>query len=836
MSRRYGWLALMPWLALAANHSIYGGSATTTSAENPKRERPVRTDLYGDPLPEGAVSRLGTVRFRHSSFPSAVAFSPDGKVIASGGTTPAGVCLWEAASGRPLHRVRDPQDGRSLAFSPDSRQLVVAPDLSLIGVATGQVVRRFAVPAGSYSCVAYSPDGKLVAAGGNAAVVVLDALRGNQLRRLQGHAGAVRTLAFAPDGKLLVTGGDDQTVRLWDVSTGQELQQLQGHAQPVLSVAFSRGGKVIASAAGDSVIRLWDARTGKALHQLRGHQGPVQSVAFSPDANQLASGSDDTTIRLWEVATGKELRRQPAHPFAVVSVAFSPDGKTLASAGLADHAVRLWDTATGEQHHPAAGHTGRVEAVTFSPDGQALVSLGRDCKLLVWDLETGSVRRRLPGGLTHGQVWNAVARSPDGKLLAQAERIAPRTSVEPLIRLWDTTTGKPVRPPARHGDWVRSLAFSPDGKLLASAGSDRLICVFDAGTGRALHLLNEPNADVYAITFAPDGKALASGGDHTVRLWDVATGKVLRHWDSPQVSFTLLFAPGGKLLAASDRQTILVWDVATGKELRRFGGQGTNRAMAFSPSGRILAADEESGSTVANGGANGIRFWELASGKEIRRLAGDQGKVWSLAFAPDSATVASGGADSTILVWALGGRGRSGRLPRAPLSARELEGLWTDLAGEASKAYRAVWALAAARDQALPLLKERVRLLRPADPARVLRLVADLDSDRFAVREEAARELDCLGEAAAPALRRALRQKPSLEVSRRIEGLLAKLEWLQSPELARGVRAVEVLEQVGTPAAVEVLAALAKGAPEFRLTQEAKASLERLAKRGAASP
>jgi hypothetical protein len=169
------------------------------------------------------------------------------------------------------------------------------------------------------------------------------------------------------------------------------------------------------------------------------------------------------------------------------------------------------------------------------------------------------------------------------------------------------------------------------------------------------------------------------------------------------------------------------------------------------------------------------------------------------------------------------------------LSAKEVESLWKDLAGAAPKAYEAVWTLAAAPDQALPLLRGRLHPVPSVDGPHLTKLVADLDSDRFAVREDAARTLEKLGELAAPALTGALKAKPSPELRRRCELLLAKLESPPPPDILRGIRALEVLEQIGTSEALDVLKKLAKGAPEARLTREAKASLERLAQRLAAA-
>jgi hypothetical protein len=338
---------------------------------------------------------------------------------------------------------------------------------------------------------------------------------------------------------------------------------------------------------------------------------------------------------------------------------------------------------------------------------------------------------------------------------------------------------------------------------------------------------------VIGIAFSPDGRRLLTAGqDGAVRQWQSATGTALSHFSVghalPGGSAT--FSLDGTMVATEghDRAARL-WDLRSGKQQAAFTlPMGSSRCLALSPDSRFLASCYK-----------GIRVWEVASGKEIRRFdVPFPDAVHSVAFSLDSRTLFTGMEDSTVLVWDLVPPATAFGLPQRGSDTRELEGLRHALAGEdGAKVYAAVCALVAVPRQAVPFLQARLQPVSPVEPRRLERLIAELDSDVFRIRQEATAALDQLGVLAEGALRRALGGKPSLETRQRVEQLLSRpVGPIASPTRLRSLRAIQVLERIGSQEARQVLAALAGGVPEARETREAKASLDRLAQRPVAKP
>ena len=826
-------------------------SSEAKSAEKAKpaaKKEQTHTDRYGDPLPPGALARLGTVRLRAGLYVRLLACLPDRKTFLSVATEDdrMAVCTWKLSTGEPLRRYENPTRViRAVALSPDKATLAVGGrDLGetefrvrFWDVANGKPAGELK-DVGQTWALAYTPDGKCLATAGQDQTLRLwDLAAGTERRRFGENKERWMNLAFSSDGKILASvNAPGDRIQLWDTATGAALRAFKATPGYDRMLAFSPDGKILAVGnPEDKIIRLWDVHSGEKVREIEGKLATF-ALAFSPDGKILATGDarqegktlTSSVIHLWDVSSGRELRQFRGHLFGTNQLAFSPDGKRLLSSG-GGGPIHVWDVATGEEALPFAEHTSYVNSVAHSPDGRLVATGGLDGMIRLWEPLSDKPAHQLPDG-HHQRVWQ-VAFAPDGQTLLSYGN-------DGSIRFWDVAAGRETRklqiwtderPPG-------SFALSPDGRTLAVWRKNGAVALLDAATGEERRLLKGSAEQGGTICFSPDGRLLAvlslarNADTGLVQLWDAASGRELHKWTVARPA-RITFSPDGRTLAMGgtdyflpagvSERTFHAWDTATGQD-QPFRATQPARvfSVTFSPDGRMLAWGD---------GAGYVTLWDVAAGQVRRRMRGQHSYIQSLSFSPDGKTLASASADTTVLVWDV--TGRSPSAPAGRPSAERLQHLWDDLASkDAGKAFDAIGLLSTSAQQAVLLLKAKLRPApAPAEPKQVARLIADLDSEQFDARQKAADELRRLGERAEPGLRAALKDQLPLETRKRIEELLEAVRAsAASPENLRNLRAVEVLEHIGTPEARDVLRSLANGAPEARLTRDAKASLQRL--------
>jgi eukaryotic-like serine/threonine-protein kinase len=615
------------------------------------------------------LCRVEPLVLRDKTEVNAVAFSPDGERLASAGGDGT-VKIWNSRTGDVVQTFNAHVDAvASVVFHPDGKHLASRGADRKVKVwdltATGQAVfsepcdalRKF----GTAYTVAFSTDGRQLAAGTEGVVKVWDWKNRQLLHSLPGDRVHAIPVAFSGDGRL-ATGAFREGVKLWDLETGILLRTVPAHREPVSAVAFSPDGEWLASASFDRTVKLSNSKTGEILHSLDLHTGNVECVAFSPDGRRLASGGEDKTVRVWDATTGREVLGLRGHTDRCGCVAFSPDGRRLASAS-GDGTIRLWDATPlrGDERQETltfTEHTHEIRSVAFSPDGRRIASAGSDGIVKVWDARTGGVSARFSRHRDFsGQrvVIFCVAWHPKGHLIASAGLEA--------VRVWDARTEREVfrLPAAMRAITVSycAVGFSPDGRYLVTGNFNGAVQVWDAGTGQAVGTLDTHSREIRGVVFSRDGEHLAlASSDGIVKLWDAKRLDKERLDEKKEARLTLrarvagpglsvAFSPDGRRLATGgEENTVKIWDVRNGQPLRTLKGHnGDVYSVAFSP---------EDGRWVASAGEDSaVKIWESHTGKLVRSFRGHTGVVSSVAFSPDGRRLVSGSRDHTVKVWDL---------------------------------------------------------------------------------------------------------------------------------------------------------------------------------------
>ncbi len=845
------------------------------TADSPTVATPVKTDAppvdrLGDPLPEGALARLGTLRLRHGATICSVAFSGDNKLLASGGFD-GFVNVWDARTGRRQIQVVDPNFAKTpgglgaplgVAFSPDGACLAVAwlnSPPSLWDVRTGKKRRDIGGPRSRASGVEFSADGKYLVTKPydvDYPAILAEVETGNEifsapgqiillpggfvhvdpnqprvsLRKLgdnaaslefKGHEGKVTAAALAPDGKRLITHGSDRTIRIWDTTTAKELHRLDTALDAVRRIIPAPDVKNIVTLSADgSSMQYWEVASGKArwTAKVDAQWNGFRHALFLPGGSVVVTGHDYGRIRLWDVGTGNEQKVVHAHFSDVRCLALSPDGLTLATTTStpSDNRVHLWDPATLAPKTEQQGHTQQVFAAVFSPDGRIVATAGSDRSVRLWEPRTGNPIRTIETSTMASPFF-----TPDGKVLITGGR------TEGAVHFWDVETGKEIRKFKADPKGAILLALSPDGKQLFTSGSDDRLRCWDASTFEQLGEFRDENPNqLLRMALSPDGSTLATAHlDQVLRIWDARTFKKRYQLKGGATSHigAIAFSPDNSLLAWTDDVAgIRLTDVASGNEVRRLPGRANSfDQIAFAPDGKTLAWGISTG-LPANSKA--VQIWEVRTGELRRTWDGHDGPAAPLAYSPNGRLLVTAGADGAALVWDVR-HARDKKQAFVKPSAEKLGECWDVLAEtNAAKAFECMETFVQCPDQGVAWIAQHLKPIPRAPSEKVAALLRDLESDTFKIREAATRALEQLDEAIIVDLQQLAKKSQSADVRNCAERLLARIE---NGRLQRE-RAIEVLEMIGNAAAVKLLKSLADGQPDAPLTRDARWALRRL--------
>jgi WD40 repeat protein len=648
-----------------------------------------RLDPFGDPLPDGALARFGTLRWRHNTPVFFLAYLDEDKEIVTVGQDGT-IRVWEVATGKELRKFgkgngNPPQGNGTITIGNGAAVMVMqaqiftgatlTPDRKTLAT-SGQdgTVRIWDIAAGKerhtwkpnpqiyIGGMVFSPDGKSLAVKSNDQTLRLYNVEdGKEIRKLGAQPNAQRrvffggnpgsSMAFTPDGKSVLSGAMEfennqvtAVIKRYEVETGKEVGTIKGPQGGFQSLALSPDGTNVAWGGNDGVLRIWDLVKDKEIHQMGGPQngGYANAIAFSPDGKSLVTRSYDQVIRVWDTTTGKEVRQLGgqeiqnangfivrAYGYAVSNLAFSTDGKHLA-AGTTGNTVRQWEVGSGKELAQSAGHHGPVVTLGVSADGKTVITRAGDNTVHVWDVASGKELRRygLPENVMH------VFLSADAKTMVLGD-------YQGTIRTWDAMAGKEIKEwkigqnqnPAFGGFvGLASLAISPDGKAVAVRTYDQSIRLYDSASGRELKTMAEvpvanPNGAI-AVAFVNYGAPgpMVFSPDGTT-LASLSNGGQQ-------------FIGRGKAMAAMNSY-VQLWDVATAKPLRKIDPEKRGIAcLAFAPDGRALASGNYDGT---------ISLWEVASGRErLNFKAGPQAGIGVVTYSPDGKTLLASGTDNLV--------------------------------------------------------------------------------------------------------------------------------------------------------------------------------------------
>jgi WD40 repeat protein len=805
---------------------LCGWIELASGEEQAGKEPSNRVDAYGDPLPPRAICRLGTTRLLHTSSVTGAAFSPDGRLFASASNEDR-VIVWEWPSGKRLQTfLFRSRDLPLVQFSQNSSHLNAYGDKKFVvwDVAAGQVVLR----ATTTCSPALSAQGKRVAWLEDHTIFIGELAAGKE-PVAQSRPGQLLAMGYDRDDTLLIAEHTGKRLYLTNQGTGKRIYESDIGVEPPLWTQFSSDSSCFAFQTKHSGITVIRVQTGKEQYHIAALTEAFFPLALDNAAKTLpVRAGGDRPFQVWDLEGGRQLCTLDKYSFdgRFHCGAFAPDGKLLAVGGInGAHGATFWETRSGKPVESFAGNRDRINSIAFSPDGKELAACGGgrgDPMVRIWDPTNGRLLRSFAA---HRPGVDQVLYSPDGTRLFTCGW----TTGE--VRSWDAQklSELPTFKASHRG--VGYLAISPNGELLASICTDTTptdVAIWDLKTGQKLYA-HPDLSSVRGAVFIQGGHTLATCGYDKVRLWQVGAAPEGSYVDIEGGTLPSAFSPDGRVVVVTGFVNEASWlaEVVTGKRICAVAeGLKVVRA-AFAPDGRTIALGIDDGM---------IRLLDWPTGKEVLSFQAHSAGVSALSFAPDCKRLASVGSRTdcgVVLVWDVADVMHR-LLKEVPAKPNEIENWCTALSAvDAETAYLAVWSLAAAPEQSLPRLKVLLAKLVVPEQKQIVGWIADLDNNRFKVREDAEKQQLKAGAWAKQEVDRALTKAPSPEQRRRLLRVQQTLSTIGvAPERIFLTRALLAIEQIGGRRAFEVLRELEREPSAAIVREQARQVANRLSRIG----